>query len=166
MAMLLFSFISDLQWKFNLFPSWLSTRRPPWSCYIQLLNSPLWYLDDGALGGSAETVLKDLETIIVEFEKIGLSLNYSKCELFLSPDVSEERKIDILKKFESLSPDIRKTSAEDLSLLGSPLFEDAMPNFFSTILEKFDLLVKNIENIKPHMALFLLRHCLWILKLN
>jgi hypothetical protein len=79
---------------------------------------------------------------------------------------SEERKIDILKKFESLSPDIRKTSAEDLSLLGSPLFEGAMPNFFSTILEKFDLLVKNIENIEPHMALFLLRHCLWIPKLN
>jgi hypothetical protein len=90
---------------------------------------------------------------MVEFEKLGLSLNYSKCELFLSSYVSEERKIDILKKFESLSPDIRKTSAEDLSLLGSPLFEDAMPNFFSTILGKFDLLVKNIENIKPHMAL-------------
>jgi hypothetical protein len=63
-------------------------------------------------------------------------LNYSKCELFLSPYVSEERKIDILKKFESFSPDIRKTSAEDLSLLGSPSFEDAMANFFSTILEK------------------------------
>jgi hypothetical protein len=111
---------------------------------IERLSSHLnvWYLDDGALGGSAETVLKDLETIIVEFEKIGLSLNYSKCKLFLSPHVSEERKIDILKKCESLSPDIRKTSAEDLSLLGSPLFEDAMPNFFSKILEKFDLLVK------------------------
>jgi hypothetical protein len=54
----------------------------------------VWYLDDGALGGSAESVLKDLETIIVEFEKIGLSLNYSKCELFLSPHVSEERKIE------------------------------------------------------------------------
>jgi hypothetical protein len=117
---------------------------------IERLSSQLnvWYLDNGALGGSAETVLKDLETIIVEFKKIGLSLNYSKCELFLSPHVSEERKIESLKKFESLSPDIRKTSAEDLSLLGSQLFEDATPNFFSTILEKFDLLVKNIENIK------------------
>jgi hypothetical protein len=135
MAMLLFSFISDIQWKFNLFPSWLATRRPPWSCYIQLINSPdperlsshlnVWYLDDGALGGSAENVLKDLETIMVEFEKLGLSLNYSKCELFLSSHVSEERKIDILKKFEFISPDIRK----------------------------FDFLVKNIENIKPHMAL-------------
>jgi hypothetical protein len=38
---------------------------------IERLSSHLnvWYLDDGALGGSAETVLKDLETIIVEFEK-------------------------------------------------------------------------------------------------
>jgi hypothetical protein len=43
---------------------------------IEKLSSQLhvWYLDDGALGGSAESVLKDLETIIVEFEKIGLSL--------------------------------------------------------------------------------------------
>jgi hypothetical protein len=39
-----------------------------------------------------------------------------------------------------------------------------MPDFFSTILGKFDLLVKNIGNIKSHMALFLLRHCLWIPK--
>jgi hypothetical protein len=53
-----------------------------------------------------------------------------------------------------------------ISLLSSPLSEDAMPDFFSTILGKFDLLVKNIENIKSHMALFLLRHCFWIPKLN
>jgi hypothetical protein len=79
--------------------------------------------------------------------------------------LSQERKIDILKKFVSLSWDIRKTSAKELFLLGWPLFEDAMPDFLSTILEKFDL-VKNIENIKSHMALFLLRHCLWIPKLN
>jgi hypothetical protein len=131
---------------------------------IEKLSSQLnvWYLDDGALGGSAESVLKDLETIIVEFEKIGLSLNYSRCELFLSRHVSEERKIDILRKFESLSPDIRKTSAEDLSLLGSPLFEDTMPNFFSTILEKY----RKHKTSYGHMALFLLRHCLWIPKLN
>jgi hypothetical protein len=38
--------------------------------------------------------------------------------------------------------------------------------FFPKILEKFDLLVKNIENIKPHIALFLLCHCLWIPKLD
>jgi hypothetical protein len=58
-----------------------------------------------------------LETTIVEFDELGLSLN-------LFSHLSEERKIDILKKFESLSPDIRKTSAKNLSLLSSPLFED------------------------------------------
>jgi hypothetical protein len=71
-------------------PSWLSKKSPPWFCYIQLQFTRLLkdfrrlVLDDGALGGSAENVLKDLETIIVEFEKLGLSLNYSKCELFHS----------------------------------------------------------------------------------
>jgi hypothetical protein len=153
MEMLLSSFIpSDFQWKFNLFPSWLSTRRPLGPAILSLSIHPtierlLFHLNlnDGALGGSAESVLKDLETITVEFGKLGLSLSYSKCELFLSCHDSEERKIDILKKFESLSPDIRKTSAEDLFLLGSPLFKDAMPDFFSTILGKFDLLVRNAK---------------------
>jgi hypothetical protein len=80
MAMLLFSFISDIQWKFNLFPSWLSTRRLPCPAIFSLSVHPtierlsshlnVWYLDDRALGGSAETVLKDLETIIVEFKKL------------------------------------------------------------------------------------------------
>jgi hypothetical protein len=37
-----------------------------------------------------------------------------------------------------------------ISLLSLPLSKDAMPDFFSTILGKFDLLVKNIENIKSH----------------
>jgi uncharacterized protein with PQ loop repeat len=81
--------------------------------------------------------------------------------LFLFSHVSEERKVDILKKFESLSQAIRIISTKDLSLLGSPIFEEAVPIF-----SLFDLLVKNIENIKSHIALFLQRHCFWIPKLN
>jgi hypothetical protein len=36
----------------------------------------VWYLDDGTLGGSVESVLKDLEPIIVEFENLGPSLDW------------------------------------------------------------------------------------------
>jgi hypothetical protein len=49
--------------------------------------------------------------------------------LFLFSHVSEERKVDILKKFESLSQAIRIISTKDLSLLGSPIFEEAVPIF-------------------------------------
>src|SRR5215204_3640269 len=59
---------------------------------IQKLPSSLdsdfkpWYLDDGTLGGSLETVLRDIEKLR-RFELFsGLSLNSSKCELSILSD--------------------------------------------------------------------------------
>jgi hypothetical protein len=51
---------------------------------IKNLTSELniWYLDDGTLGGKASDVLHDLEKIICDFKKIGLTLNFNKCELY------------------------------------------------------------------------------------
>jgi hypothetical protein len=43
----------------------------------------IWYLDDGTLGDSVESVLKDLETIIVELVNFGPSLNCSSFLTFL-----------------------------------------------------------------------------------
>jgi hypothetical protein len=70
--MVLVSFISDLLWKFNLFPSWLSKSDPLGPAIFSLSIHPIierfsshlnvWYLNDGTLGGPPESVLKDLET--------------------------------------------------------------------------------------------------------
>jgi hypothetical protein len=70
--MVLVSFISDLLWKFNLFPSWLSKSDPLGPAIFSLSIHPIierfsshlnvWYLNDGSLGGPPESVLKDLET--------------------------------------------------------------------------------------------------------
>lgn len=62
------------------------------------LNFNVWYLDDGALRGSAKSVLTGLDTITMEFKTI---FNYTKYDLFIFSNISEQRKrkIEILKKF-------------------------------------------------------------------
>ena len=41
----------------------------------------VWYLDDGTVGGSAETVKQDLEVIKEEGALLGLELNEKKSEV-------------------------------------------------------------------------------------
>jgi hypothetical protein len=43
----------------------------------------VWYLDDGTLGGSTETVEQDLRVVLAKGRDIGLELNMSKCEAFV-----------------------------------------------------------------------------------
>lgn len=96
---------------------------------IKELNSKfnVWYLDDGTLGGSVSTVLNDLENISTKFSSIGLDLNFSKCELFISDSLfSENEKQDIVNKFNVLAPNIKILSKHNLTLLGAPLFDESV----------------------------------------
>jgi hypothetical protein len=51
---------------------------------ILSLNSELniWYLDDGTLADYPEVVLSDFKKVINLSRKIGLELNFNKCEIF------------------------------------------------------------------------------------
>jgi hypothetical protein len=51
---------------------------------ILSLNSELniWYLDDGTLADYPEVVLSDFKKVINLSRKIGLKLNFNKCEIF------------------------------------------------------------------------------------
>ena len=40
------------------------------------------YLDDFSLGGPEQVVARDVDTVITEGSKLGLHLNFDKCELF------------------------------------------------------------------------------------
>lgn len=135
---------------------------------IEKLNSQLnvWFLDDGILAGPKQNVLDDLASVIQEFQKIGLCLNSSKCELYLCSSLSSKLHNETRTDFNKLAPNIRIISAKDLSFLGAPLLETEMPFFFKSLLDKFKLLTNNIVNINPHMALYILRHCFWIPKFN
>lgn len=46
------------------------------------LTNICWYLDDGALAGTRASLIKALEVIQEHNVPSGLSLNYSKCELY------------------------------------------------------------------------------------
>ncbi|KAJ0174020.1 hypothetical protein K1T71_010166 [Dendrolimus kikuchii] len=44
----------------------------------------VWYLDDGTLGGEVDDVLEDFTILTKELKTIGLEINLSKCEYYIS----------------------------------------------------------------------------------
>jgi hypothetical protein len=52
--------------------------------------------------------------------KIGLELNFNKCELFCC---SGDTDLQAIKEFQNLAPGIKICDRESLSLLGSPIFD-------------------------------------------
>ncbi|XP_072938410.1 uncharacterized protein [Epargyreus clarus] len=130
---------------------------------ISQLNSKLniWYLDDGTLGGEVSSVLNDLEYLITNLKEIGLDLNFSKCELFINSDKSPEEKNEILEKFNVLAPNIKNLDKSSLHLLGAPVFEDSINSFTQNQVTKFNNVSGRLFNINSHMALFIIRNCLF-----
>ena len=114
-----------------------------------------------------QPVLENLKSNLnIWFQAIGLLLNFSKCELFFCPSFPSKSQAQAITEFSILAPNIRIISRDNLSILGSPLLETGVPSLFKKLLEKFNILASNITHINPHMALYILRHCFWIPKLN
>lgn len=130
---------------------------------ISELNSEfnIWYLDDGSLGGSASTVLEDLKTIIDRFNSIGLTLNYDKCEIYIPDHIPNQLRSAIIDKFNLLCPKILLRSKLSLNLLGAPIFLDAIPPLITSKIESFKNSSSRLFEIKPHMAIYILRLCLF-----
>jgi hypothetical protein len=80
----------------------------------------IWYLDDGILADHPEVVLSLFKKVINLSRKIGLELNFNKCEIFC---ISEDTDLKVLKKFQDLTPGIKICDRGSLSLLGSPIFD-------------------------------------------
>src|SRR6218665_1616274 len=84
---------------------------------IQLLLSSLQsllrigFLDDLTLGGPVTTVASDVQAIIREAGHLGLTLNFTKCEVIQSHEVDLPAPLD---SFATTPPD-------DACLLGAPL---------------------------------------------
>lgn len=60
-----------------------------------------------------------------------------------------------------LVPNICVSDKHSLSLLGAPIYNDAFPSHINSKIEKFHLSSDLLYKIKPHMALFILRLCLF-----
>ncbi|KAI5633263.1 reverse transcriptase (RNA-dependent DNA polymerase) domain-containing protein [Phthorimaea operculella] len=97
---------------------------------IKSLKSSLnvWYLDDGTIGGTTESVAQDVKTLITELSHLGLQVNPSKCEIF---SCGEEANNNIAI-FNSLLPGVRTLNENTLALLGAPIFPNAIPAALET----------------------------------
>jgi hypothetical protein len=65
-------------------------------------------------------VFNDFQKIIELSSKIGLSLNYKKCELLIISDNTTIKSI-LLKDFSNIAPGISLQEFDNISLLGCPL---------------------------------------------
>ncbi|KAF2885935.1 hypothetical protein ILUMI_20242 [Ignelater luminosus] len=122
------------------------------------------YLDDGVLAGTCSTVVEDLRYIIESLKKITLILNPEKCKVVFLPFVSKSD--EMLQQLNQVFLGIFVTQIQSLVLLGASIFNEAIPE---TLDEKEIVLsrsLEGLENLHPHIALYLLRHYIWILRLT
>ena len=125
------------------------------------LNS--WYLDDGMIADSPETVLDDFKYIIHEGEKLGLVLNPSKCEIFTIN--CQENAPDIISKFKETAPEIKVIDTTDLILLGAPILPESYDTILNSKHADLKRMLARLDTIDCHDAYFLLKNCFAIPKL-
>ena len=114
----------------------------------------LGFLDDVAIGGEAACVLEDFTQLDSVAKKIGLAINYDKCEIV-------GHSVETRSLFASRGIDLPETSAAQVILLGSPL---SAGQHLDTILEgkhqELHRLTKRLELMPSHDSLYLLRNVL------
>lgn len=124
----------------------------------------VWYLDDGTLGGDVDSVLSDLSLIIDKFKSIGLELNFNKCELYIPNSFNDSN--NVINKFNQLAPNIKTLNKNTLCLLGSPIFEECVPEYIQNSISKFQNHSHRLLEISPHYALSIIKFCLFVPKLT
>ena len=109
----------------------------------------LWYLDDGTLAGTPETVH-------VASSDLGLQINAKKCELYVVKSGTSEDSSVQIEEMKNIAPGIRILSDQDLTLLGAPILEASGNTVLLAKLEDLSRMTQRLEDIDAHDALFLL----------
>ena len=133
---------------------------------ISQLSSDLnvWYLDDGTLAGHPDHVRADFKKIIAAQSSLGLKVNLNKCEFSVLG--SNKSAVDALTaSFSASYPEAKFVPTGDLSLLGSPLFQEALDRELMTRLGNFKSTCTRLESLDHHDSLFLLKNVFHIPKL-
>lgn len=86
--------------------------------------------------------------------------------MYFLPHVTEERKTEIHEKFNLITPGIKILSENNLTLLGAPLTDEATSMILDEKMEFFAFFNEELLDLHPHVALCLLKNCLWIPKLT
>ena len=124
---------------------------------IRTMQSPLnvWYLDDGTIGGPAEQVAADLAVLAEVLPTIGLELNTKKCEVAFSGPVPS---LPLRTSLHTTLPELVETQPNELTLLGSPLTEAALPAATNRAAATIKRMCSRISRLDAHTGLFLLVH--------
>lgn len=115
---------------------------------ISNLQSKLneWYLDDGSIGDSIDTVIADIKTIKTLSEEVGLTLNTSTCEALCMKPLSELE----IKKLNEVLPGILITPPEEFCLLGAPLTLNGIPSAIANKTKAISLLISRLDDLNAH----------------
>jgi len=120
----------------------------------------VWFMDDGTLGGDAETLLSDFNTVCRIGSELGLLLNEQKCEL-----VTDDFKV--LEKFRAVAPAILHVKTHHAVLLGAPIgSSEEIDVILSKKLAEFQRLATRLKMLSAHDAFFLLKNCFSLPKLQ
>ena len=110
-------------------------------------------------------VLNEYKKILNASKTLGLEVNAGKCELFLVNAESDEC-LNSLQSFNMLTPGVKLLNKENLTLLGAPIFPNAIENSLEPKLQKLILMSQRLKEIDAHDAFFLLGNCFSMPKLT
>ncbi|XP_055356452.1 uncharacterized protein LOC129601615, partial [Paramacrobiotus metropolitanus] len=123
----------------------------------------LAFLDDVTLAGTVEKVMAAIKRIEERAAKLGLELNFSKCEFF--PVVTSDEDESLIRtSLLSSWPDMIQLNADNFTLLGAPMTSSACAGFLASRTELLKKFVHRLEKLPAHYSLFLLKNCLSIPK--
>ncbi|GAU90643.1 hypothetical protein RvY_03032 [Ramazzottius varieornatus] len=130
------------------------------------LQSPfnVWYLDDSTLGGDFELVSRDFQTIVEIGACLGLELNTSKFDFVVCGGTLTQQQVT-RQKMKLLCPGVMFPDKETLTLLGAPVFPEAIPPVLEKKIRQAELMTTRLEKISAHQSLFLSKNCLSLPKL-
>lgn len=123
---------------------------------ISSLEAPLniWYLDDGTIGGRPDVVGRDIAKLISALKGMGLEVNTSKCEYY-ECDPAADAPIHL----SALIPGIRTLDKSSLTLLGAPIFAEAVSQILTSKTKALAALKCHLVQLPAHVSLCLLRSC-------
>ncbi|KAF0306974.1 Retrotransposable element SLACS protein [Amphibalanus amphitrite] len=125
-----------------------------------------WYLDDGTIGGQVSTICLDLQKLIPAMASIGLSINARKCEIILPDGSADEEAMQAVRRIHELIPGAAVLGASEQTILGAPITEAAADTVMEEKQGELKHMVERLHHLDAHTALFLLRNCIWLPKLQ
>jgi hypothetical protein len=119
----------------------------------------------GTLISDQENVFQDLESIISRSKDTGLELNFSKCELAVTSNDTEERN-RILEQFNFIAPEIKLLKQENTYILGCPLYDTGLSKALEKRTSELDNMTTRMCHLPSHMAFYLMQRAFSIPKMN